>query len=248
MWRRLTGLGVALLLLGGPPALGQEKKPPAPASEQEFSPYLPAPGDRRETIQLNQACRNIQNTHECAQAVEKMQLPKYPQLVSRQGGTLRLALKSGGAVELRDVATNGEKDTFYSFREYFPDLGYYLVHVQYWEGDAYLMVNYRTGERSTLHDLFLLSPNRQRLATLSLDMDAGYNPTAVQIWGITPEKLTLEYSYEPKGWGPSQGAWKDNDTLQFDKTGYDKSYRLVRQGTMVARKGSTGWRLSPAKP
>ena len=242
MWRRITGLSVAILFICGSSALAQKTQ------GQEFSPYLPAPGDRRETVQLNHACKNIQNSYECAQAVEKKQLPRYPQLVSRQGGTLRLALKSGGGVELKDVAANDEKDTYYSFREFFPDLGYYLVHVQYFEGDAYLMVNHQTGERFTLHDLFLLSPDRKRLATLSLDLEAGYNPNGVQIWGITPEKMTLEWNYESKEWGPSHGAWKDNDTLIFSKTALDKQYNLVRRGALMVRKDPTGWRLSPAKP
>jgi hypothetical protein len=248
MYRRIIWLAVAVLLICGPFAWAQEIKPPVAAKPtetrgQEFSPYLPAPGDRRETVQLNRACRNIQNSQECAQAVEKVQLPRYPQLVSRQGGTLRLNLKNGKVVELKDVNSDDVQEiVFYSFREFLPDLGYYLVHEQPYEGDAYLMINYQDGKRYRLHDLFLLSPDRQRLATVL--MCEAHNPTAIQIWRISPEKMTLEWSLEPQDWGPTDGAWQNNDTLTFAKTNYDG----VRLEKMMVRKDQTGWQLSAAKP
>lgn len=249
MYRRIIWLAVAVLLICGPFAWAQDLKPlvtakPTETSGQEFHPYLPAPGDRRETVQLNRACRNIQNSYECAQAVEKTQLPRYPQLVSRQGGTLRLTLKSGKVVELKDVNIDGQelKTVLYSFREFLPDLGYYLVQEDFYEGGGYLMVNYQNGKRYSLHDLFLLSPDRKRLATV-LNSEA-HNPTAIQIWNISPEKMTLEWSLEPKVWGPTDGAWQNNDTLTFAKTN-DNGTRLE---TMMVRKDQTGWRLSAAKP
>jgi hypothetical protein len=252
--RFLPCLVAAMVSFVVTPAFPQEKKSPEPTkpletrSSQEFSPYLPAPGDRRLTVELNRVCRNIQNTHLCAQAVEKAQLPRYPQQVSRQGKILRLTLKTGKVVELKDVvdAKNEQVDkiVYYNFREYLRDLGYFLVHVQYWEGSAYLMVNDQNGERYSLHDLFLLSPDRQRLATVTM-FDA-FNPTAIQIWRITPEKMTLEWSWQhtQEDWGPKSGAWQDNNTLTFDKTSWDEK----RREKMMVRRDAAGWKLLPAKP
>ena len=249
MHRHIIWLAAAVLLICGPFAWAQDIKPLVPATPaetgiQEFHPLLPAPGDRRETVQLNRACRNIQNFYECAQAVEKTQLPRYPQLVSRQGGNLRLTLKSGKVVELKDVNIDGQelKTVLYSFREFLPDLGYYLVQEDFYEGGGYLMVNCQNGKRYPLHDLFLLSPDRKRLATV-LNSEA-HNPTAIQIWSISPEKMTMEWSFDPKVWGPTDGAWQNNDTLTFAKTNDDG----VRLETMMVRKDQTGWRLSAAKP
>ncbi len=249
MYRHIIWLAAAVLLICGPFAWAQDIKPlvtanPPETGSQELHPYLPAPGDRRETVQLNSACRNIENSYECAQAVEKMQLPRYPQLVSRRGGTLRLTLKSGKVAELKDVNIDGQelKTVLYSFREFLPDLGYYLVHEQPYEGSAYLMVNYQNGKRYPLHDLFLLSPDRQRLATVL--MSEAHNPTAIHIWRISPKKMTLEWSLEPKDWGPTDGAWQNNDTLTFAKTNYNGT----RLEMMMVRKDQTGWRLSAAKP
>ena len=161
-------------------------------------------------MELDRVCRNIQNSPVCAQAVEKTQLPRYPQQVSRKGKILRLTLKTGKVVELKDVTTDPKKQdeqvdkiVHYSFREYFRDLGYFLVHVHYWEGADYLMVNDQNGQRYRLPDLFLLSPDRQRLATLL--MSEAYIPTSIQIWRITPEKMTREWSLEPGIGGRRRG-------------------------------------------
>jgi hypothetical protein len=249
MLRYIIWLAAAGLLICGPFVWAQDIKPqvantPPETGNQGFHPYLPAPGDHRETVQLNRACRNIQNYYECAQAVEKMQLPLYPQLVNRQGGTLRLTLKSGKVAELKDVNIEGQElnSVHYSFREFLQDLGYYLVQEDLYEGGAYLMVNYQNGNRHRLHDLFLLSPDRQRLATVL--MCEAHNPNAIQIWRISPEKMTLEWSLDPKDWGPTDGAWQNNDTLTFAKTNYNG----VRLEMMLVRKDQTGWRLSAAKP
>ena len=211
--------------------------------------YTPAPGDPRLTAELNRACKNIQNSHECAQAVEKAQLPRYLHQVSRQGKILRLTLKTGKVVELKDVDIDAKKHydqvdkiVCYNFREYLRDLGYFLIHVQFWEGGEYLMVNDQNGQLYHLPDLFLLSPDRQRLATLL--MSEAYVPTSIKIWRITPEKMTQEYSLEPEDWGPKDGAWQDNDTLTFTKTSYD----LTQRQKMMLRREAAGWKLLPPKP
>ena len=247
--RHIIWLAAAVLLICGPFTWAQDLKPVAPppspgTGSREIHPYLPAADDRRETIRLNSACRNIENSYECAKAVEKIQLPRYPQLVNRQGGTLRLTLKSGKVVELKDVVIEGQetKTVLFSFREFLQELGYYLIHVQPYEGSSYLMVNYQNGKPYPLHDLFLLSPDRQRLATV-LNSEA-HNPNAIQIWRISPEKMTLEWSLWPKIWGPTDGAWQNNDTLTFAKT----DEKGVRFEKMMVRKDQTGWRLSAAIP
>jgi hypothetical protein len=253
--RLSPGFVAAMVLFMVTPALSQEKKSPEPTkpretrSSQELSPYLPAPGDRRETVQLDRACRNIENSYECAQAVEKMQLPRYLQQVSRKGKILRLTLKTGKVVELKDVPTDPKKPdepvdkiVYYSFREYLRDLGYFLVEVQFWEGGEYLMVNDQNGQIYHLPDLFLLSPDRQRLATLL--MSEAFVPTSIQIWRITPEQMTREWSLKPEDWGPKEGAWQDNNTLTFTKTSYD----LTQRKKMMVRRDATGWKLLPAKP
>lgn len=218
---------------GGP---SQEK-----AGAHNFSPYVLPPDDRRETARLNDLCKGLLNSYECAQAIERAQLPRYPQQAVRQKDKLKLTLKNGKAVVLKNTA--GVSGIHYCFRDYLPNLGYFLIHVQLWEGDGYLMVNDQTGRRQFIHDLPIISPNKARLVTVSMDLEAEYNPNAIQIWRLTPGKMVREWSLDIKGWGPAGGAWLNNDTITLTKKipkGDPGSYVEV---TMVLKKGPDGWKL-----
>jgi hypothetical protein len=231
--------------------------PPGSAQGQEaapvFSPYVFPPDDHRETARLNDICRGLENSYDCAQAVERAQLPKYPRQVVRQKGELRLTLKTGKTVVLKDseekVGETVSKFIFYSFREHLKNIGYFLVHTQFWEGDGYLMINDRTGRQYRIHDLPILSPDQQRLATISFSV--AYNPSDIQIWRLTPVSMTLEWSLEPEDWRPSGGVWLDNDTLtlvkQFPIMDFYKDLTF-RQEAAVLQKGPSGWNLEQPAP
>lgn len=235
-----------LLSLAPPPGYSQDKTPEtAPGqnleSPAEGSPYVLPPGDPRETARLNDVCRGLFNSYECAQAVERSQLPHYPREVVRQDGSLRLHLRTGKTVTFKD-----SPEVAYSFRDYLAGLGYFLLHFQLLEGDGYLVVNDRTGRKYPIHDLPLFSPDRRRLATLSMDLEAGFNPNALQIWRLTIRSMTLEWSLKPKEWGPSEGIWLDNQTLKVVQKIPQGEYRdSYRQRTILIKKTAAGWKLQP---
>jgi hypothetical protein len=249
MFRQAVVLAAIISLAGV--ALGYcQDKPQGPESHEGqeaaavSSPYVLSPDDARETARLNDVCRGLLNSHECAQAVERAQLPRYPRLAVREKGRLRLTLKTGRTVLLKD--TPGVTGVAYSFRDYLRDLGYFLVHVQLFEGDGYLMINDRTGRRYSIHDLPMVSPDRTRLATLSLDLEAGYNPNAIQIWRLTPAAMSLEWSLSPQDWGPAGGKWLDNATLSLVRQIPQGEYRhTFRQEPLLVKKGAAGWKLEP---
>ena len=208
-----------------------------------FSPYVLPPDDQRETARLNDLCQGLLNSYECAQAIERAQLPRYPRQATRDRDRLKLTLKNGKAVVLKNTA--GVSGVSYSFRDYLQGLGYFLVHVQLCEGDAYLMVNDQTGQRQFIHDLPIISPDKTRLVTISMDLEAQYNPNAIQIWRLAPGKMVREWSREIKGWGPAGGAWLDHHTITLMKKvplhAFPTQYRDV---PMLLKKGPDGWKMT----
>lgn len=245
MLKKLMAVGLLMAYTILSPAIFRDQGEAAAGSAKAgaASPYVLPPDDRRETARLNDCCVGLENSYHCAQAVEKVQLPKYRQWAAREPGRLKLTLKSGEMVILQD--SEGEAGVHYSFRDYLQGLGYFLIHAQLWEGVAYVMVNDRTGTRYFLHDLPILAPNRQRLATLSMDLLAQYNPNAIQVWRISPADMTLEWSVELSDWGPAQGRWADNDTLNLvANSPLDVLRTKFRRTPMILRKTPDGWKLS----
>jgi len=244
----------ALLSIDGVlPGYPQDKTGPQEIAQGEktgagFSPYVLPPDDHRATARLNDICQGLENSYDCAQAVERAQLPKYPRQVARQKGELRLTLKTGKTVVLKDSGDEVGKGVatviFYSFRDYLKDIGYFLVHTAFWEGDGYLMINDHTGYQYRIHDLPILSPDRKRLATISFSV--AYNPSDIQIWQLTPVAMTLEWTLDPEDWRPSGGVWLDSSTLilvkQFPIPDFYKGLTF-RKEPAVLKKGPSGWKL-----
>lgn len=204
----------------------------------------PAPRGRAE---IRAVCDTLSNSFECARAIEERQLPRAAG-VSRRVDTLRLALAGGDTARFVDEGEEADV-TRYSYQDRWPDPGYFLLHVQYYEGSAYLLIDDSTGGRTRLPDWPLLSPDRRRLAVLSLDLEAGYVPNTLQVWALEEGRPELEWGTEPDRWGPVDGEWIDPTTLRFTQRGWcdepgvesERGLWCDRPARLVREEGS--WRL-----
>jgi hypothetical protein len=168
---------------------------------------------------LDDLCAGFDNSLECAREIERYQLRKadIASRVKRAGGTLRLRLFDGRWHTLEDDL-NADAPVRYNFRQYLPGVAYFLIHRQSYEGHDYLMVHRQTGRLFALHDVPVVSPDRQRLVTASNGVTGGYSPNAIQIWRLSDNGLELEQTLQPEGWGPSEATWLANDTISVTKT------------------------------
>jgi len=191
--------------------------------------------------QLDELCADIDNSYECAQAIEEHQLKnsEHARRVIRRGGELRLKLNNGRWQTLKDYQKANEDDSViqYNFREYLPELGYFLVHRQFYEGRDYLMIHDASGRRFPLQDVPVVSPDRRRLITTSNGIMGGYDPNAIQIWRATPRGLVLEQTIKPQGWGPSGAKWIDNQKISLIKNlpSADRSTTRPAPATLILR-------------
>ncbi|MEP6912851.1 MAG: hypothetical protein ABI923_08865 [bacterium] len=172
--------------------------------------------------QLNAICAPTDNSYECAQAIEHHQLrkPEYARLAVRTRNGLRLRLHNGTWLTVKDSQKKGVETSVlkFSFRDYLRDIGYFLLHRQYYEGDDYLLIQDTTGSKFELQDVPVISPDKQRLVTASNGISGGYNANAVQIWQLMKSGVVLEQSFELKGWAPSDPVWTDNLGIRLVKT------------------------------
>jgi hypothetical protein len=191
------------------------------------APHLP-PG-----TELDDLCSDIENSLECAREIEQYQLKRVENAhcVHRSGGELVLELRDGRPLAVKDDARDddGASEVRYSFRDYFPKIGYYLVHRQAYEGADYLMIHDATGTRYVLQQLPVISPDGERLVTASDGLSGGYSANAVQIWRVHDDRLELEHTFEPEGWAPADAQWIDDGTIRVTKLGKDSFATLKRE-------------------
>ncbi len=169
---------------------------------------------------LDSICRTIDNSYQCAQAIERHQLrqPHIARLAARTGAELRIRLHTGRTLRLRDSADkNDPSATLFSFREYLEAIGYFLIHRQRYEGRDYVLIHARSGKRFTLQELPVISPDGLRMVAASSGLSQAHTTNAVQIWRVQPGGLELEFELRPKDWEPTDPEWLENRTIRLRK-------------------------------
>lgn len=191
-------------------------------------------------------CDTLRNSFECARAIEARQLPRLDR-VRRVGDTLSLSLSGGDTVRLVDRSDSPAEVESFSYQGHWSGEGYFLVHIQYYEGSSFLLVDDDTGHRTSLADAPLRSPDGRRFAVLSLDLEAGYVPNTLQVWELGDGVPVLEWALEPEEWGPTEGRWEGAGAIRFTQRGYcealdlEGGYMCDRPARLVLRDG--GWRV-----
>ena len=116
------------------------------------------------------------------------------------------------------------------------------MRVGHIEGRSFLLVHDSTGRRVSIDAPPIVSPDRARFATSSIDLVAAYDPTRLVIWRVTGDTAATEWSLEPDRWGrgPSNARWLGADTLAFvKKHATDDPDRVWREEARVVRAGGT---------
>ena len=93
------------------------------------------------------------NSFDCARTIEGEQLQAgVPQIArDENSGQLLLTLSNGDVLTFTDSTKEGPGGyTDYSYRQYLPELNHHLLHVQYYEGIGYLLVDAQMGEQTLI--------------------------------------------------------------------------------------------------
>lgn len=171
---------------------------------------------------LDELCKDISNSYECAQKIEKYQINRYKNLVTREKDKLLLKLDNGEQLTLEDIDKEGRSEgvVWYSFRELLEDLNVYVIHIQYYEGGEYMLINKNNGEKIKIVGKVKVSPDKQRLVSYNVDLEAGYSPNGFQIIRLLNDHFIKEYELIQDEWGPSNVKWINKNELEFEKTGW----------------------------
>jgi len=194
-------------------------------------------------------CRNLNNSYQCAQAIERHLLADPVHGAHRLGSELVIPLLNGGTLSLRDSAPDMPTGVWYTYRTHLPSIRYHVVEVHYYEGGTYLLVNGRSGKKTFSNGLPVVSPDNRRVAAGNVDLEAEFSPTTVQVWRLEGDSLTLEWEHNflasgaasDSTWGPGDVRWQTRTEIVLTKEyGFGQ-----RRGESLVRLGPAGWAFSP---
>jgi hypothetical protein len=159
--------------------------------------------------------------------------------VTRKGGQLRITLPGGRNVTYTDTISDGDDHRHHLYQRYFPELHVHHVEVRYYEGGAHLLIHAITGEESVVPGPPMVSPNRLRFATSSVDLEALYDPNRLEIWRASKQGLQREFALDGEDtWGPDSVRWLSNTVIRYTRVSLSpSSAERVGVRRWVIRKG-----------
>lgn len=170
-------------------------------------------------IDLDSLCKDIHNSYECAQKIEKYQLTQYDDLVKRVNNKLILKTDKKSNIIFEDIAEEAN-GVWFSFRDYIEEINSYIVHIHYYEGEAYYLINKHSGDKVQIPGLVIVSPSKLRIVSYSMDIEAGYSTNGFVIYKLTDSSFIEEFETELIDWGPSKAKWINDKQIEFEKSAW----------------------------
>jgi hypothetical protein len=132
--------------------------------------------------------------------------------VQRRGELLVLHPTQGPALTLRPVPSpdgpEGHDNAYYYWGS-LPQAQQWVVDVATDEGPAVLLVDQRTGRRTSLLGAPSLSPDGRYLLSTCEDMTSGATPTNLSLYSCGSSAPQLLWSRDLTAWGPRAARWRD---------------------------------------
>ncbi len=189
-------------------------------------------------------CRTIQNTQECARAIEAQQLRQSAGRARRQNGALQLRLSSGRWLTVANDTTS-EWPSWFEYLGYLKSMEHFVLWQQHPEGNSIRLVNASNGKAVSVDDMPIVSPDRRRFLTASLDLESGFNPNRLVVWRLKPDTILQEATFGADDWGADSVVWFSPTAFRFSRMSQsqDGSLHMLSRDTVRFTHGTWSLRL-----
>lgn len=160
-------------------------------------------------------CGKFDGLFLCAKKIEKIELNKNKNISEREGS--KLILKA----ENKKYVFNSESDIRYFLIR--TTKNYFVLTEIYDQGWNAKLISRKTGQATSIIGLPLFNPSKTKFLCLSLDLDAGINPNALQVWSDSKGDTNKVYeinSFPQKG-GPVKARWINDDEIEIHTINLD---------------------------
>jgi len=163
-------------------------------------------------------CEGLYNSFDCARAIERAQAKGKDGVYFRRNDNRLIIRLASKHITLRDRDLDQSDDRGYSYITFHPRQKIHVLHLQFYEGEAFVVIHHLTGELAQIDGFPIASPDLRRFVAISHGGESGYYPTSIEIWRVRNGHMWPEYRYEssPREWGPGSARWLDNNTIHID--------------------------------
>lgn len=140
---------------------------------------------------------------------EKENIAQYAGKVSRTGDSLVLKLENDSTAVLKTNRSDDDNYANYHFLDYMPPLKAYLVYMEGYEYDTYLLVDANTGRLTYTIGIPQLSPDKKMFVSGNADLVAGFTTNGFELFRMGKDSIERMQERQPEKWGPEVIKWKD---------------------------------------
>lgn len=197
-------------------------------------------------------CPEIKNSFECAQMIEKKINTSFVHRINES--VLEITLLDGEVRSFINVenATEGfqvNESIRYSVLEITNESRYVVLGRYFREGEAYALLDRKTGAYHELKGYPVFSPDGGKLLVASTDF-SGFGYTVLQIYKVMEKTIEFEYSADLGGewsadWGVDSIVWQSSSIIIFTRVTIDCSiYEKTACEKQFLKYGKSGWTIS----
>jgi len=138
--------------------------------------------------------------------------------------------------------TTSDWPSRFEYLGYLKSIDHYVLWQQHPEGNSIRLVNGRNGKANSVDDMPIVSPDRQRFLTASLDLESGFNPNRLVVWRLRSDTIVQEATFGADDWGADSVAWITTTAFRFSRVGQsqDGSLQLISRDTVRFSQGTWG--------
>ena len=158
-------------------------------------------GDLKYRINLTDT---IGNWHDRAVKIQSYLADRFHDYFYTTDSTLVLTLADGKeSIFAKWDSVNAEG---YTFEHYFDKIDYYLLRVQWDEGNCWMLVNRKNGFKKYISGLPYISVDNKQILTINTDLEAGYSFNGIELYSLNADSIKVEFSKETV-FGPISVKW-----------------------------------------
>ncbi|HEY8366868.1 MAG TPA: hypothetical protein VIL57_06950 [Bacteroidia bacterium] len=131
---------------------------------------------------------------------------RFGQYFYNTDSALVVILADGSELKMEDNLEDGDSYLQHSFHYYFPEIDYYLIDLQLYEGFCSKLINRKNGKEKIIFGKPYLSLDKSKIVCINSDLVAGFTFNGIELYTIKGDSLQTEFVLETE-WGPSDLKW-----------------------------------------
>lgn len=184
--------------------------------------------------------RKFTQARKCLKRSRFRALKKAEAWVKELPNGLELKLLSGEHFTLE----NKGRDSIYQFYYYLQEMACFVVHAQYGQSEAFLLIDDKTGKMVSTKGFPKADATGSFIACLNTDWKHQGTFNGIQLLGYEGNRLQIIYEKEMDVYRPILPKWIDENTLQFTLLEKKDKFNKRSKYGQLERDKSGNWTLT----